>query len=157
MSGTPVDLKLDENSDGFFDLTINDDGDFTSLDGLETSLTVSFFTDRRAAESEVSSPQYRRGWWGNLVKADTDPELGSKIWLLDQSPVAQITLNNAIAHTRNAYQWLIDLDFADRVEVSGSTDRNTIFLIVKIIKDNNIISQQVFDLWQNTVSEINNA
>lgn len=154
MAGEPVDLKLTDTGD-YFDITIDSDGDFSTTDGLNTSLTVSFFTDRRADESEVTSPQYRRGWFGNLFNDTDEPELGSKIWLLDQTPLTTNAVNNAIAYARDAYSWLTDLGFADRVDVTASSTIDSIFITITVIKNNDIITQKVYNLWVNTVSEIN--
>ena len=153
MAGEAVDLALVDTGD-HYDLSFADDGDFYTTDGLSTSLLVSWFTDRRASESEVSNPRYRRGWWGNLFKETTDPELGSKLWLLDQSVNAQDTLNDSLDYARDAYSWLITLNYADEVEVTGTTNFDTINIVVKIIKNNNVINQQVYDLWFNTVNNI---
>lgn len=154
MLGEQVDLKL-FNTGEFFDIDFADDGDFATTDGLNTSLIVSFLTDKRADASEINNPRYRRGWWGNLFQLDsTFPEIGSKVWLLDQSANQQDSVNNAIAYAQDAYAWLLTLNYADKVEVTATSNFDTININVKIIKNNDVISEQIYNLWQNTVREI---
>lgn len=154
MLGEQVDLKL-FNTGEYFDIGFAENGDLATTEGLNTSLTVSFLTDRRAAESEVTNPRYRRGWWGNLFSINPDfPEIGSKIWLLDQSSNEQNTINNAVAYAQDAYRWLTDLNYADQVEVTATSNFDTLNINVKIIKNNDVVSERIYNLWQNTVREI---
>jgi phage gp46-like protein len=153
MAGEKVDLKLIDNGE-YYDLAIGTDGDLESVEGLETSLTVSFFTDARADSSEVSNPYYRRGWWGNLYTQSDQVEFGSKMWLLDQAVINDDTLNDAIDYAQSAYNWLLDQNYADQVNVSGSSSFQTINITVQIVKESNIINERVYNLWQNTIAEI---
>ena len=157
MLSEKVDLKL-TNDDGYYDISIDEDGDLGTTRGLNTSLTVSFLTDRRATESEVSNPRYRRGWWGNDYQTDSSyPEMGSKIWLLNQTTLTQDTVNDATAYTQAAYQWLLDDSYADEVQVMTTSNFDTININIRIIKNDDVIGEQVYSLWQNTVREILNG
>lgn len=157
MNGEQVDLLLVENSDQYYEIAFTSNGDFLTTEGIDTSLLVSFFTDKRANSNEVSNPYYQRGWWGTLYKDSNEPELGSKIWLLDQSVNTQETLNKGIAYITDAYNWLVQDNYADKIEVSGTSNFQDIYLTVKIIKDNNVINEQVYNLWKNTIENINNG
>lgn len=150
-----VDLKLTQDSNYLWDINFADNGDFELTDGLDTSFSTTFFTDRRAATSEVPTPEQRRGWWGNLVSDVPNLELGSKLWLLDQAVNSTITLANAIKYAQEAYQWLIDFNYADNVEVSGEQSQSSLSLTIRIVKDKNVIEEKVYDLWVNTVKIAN--
>jgi len=148
-----VDLLLTQDSNGVWDISFTDDGDIAFTNGLDTALSITFFTDQRASPSEVSTPEYRRGWWGTTL-ATNELELGSKLWLLEQSINNQDTLIKAIDFTQKAYQWLIDFNYADNIQVTGLQTRDNITLTILIIKNSDVISQKSFDLWENTIESI---
>jgi phage gp46-like protein len=133
----PTDLKLTEK-DGYYDISFGTDGDFELTEGIDTSLITSFFTDKRAAESEVFSPEKRRGWWGTLFNSTDEEEIGSKIWLLFQETNQDLTLNDAKDYARDAFQWMIDKGFADKINISGSRTTEGINLAISTIKGDNI-------------------
>ena len=149
-----VDLKFIQNQNTLWDIVINEEGDLSFTDGLDTALELTFYTDQRASASEVSTPQYRRGWWGNLF-TNQDEDFGSKLWLLYQSINNRTTLISAIDYAQKAYQWLIELNYLDNVQVSGTQTRDSISLTIELIKDNNVVTERVFDLWQNTIKIAN--
>lgn len=143
-----VDIALDDN----FDISIAENGDFTLVDSFATSLVTTFYTNARAATSEVATIQNQKGWWGNLFPISPEFEIGSKVWLLDQSPATQLALNQAVDYTRKAYQWLLDYNYADDVKVTGQIVLTTLTITVEILKNTEIITQKVFELWGNTVN-----
>ena len=69
-------------------------------DDLITALTVSLFTDRRAADDDelLDGSDDRRGWWGDNAAAP----LGSRLWMLERSKRTQQTLQLAGLHRRGA-------------------------------------------------------
>lgn len=144
-----VDLKFN-NDAGYFDISIADNGDFELTDALDTSLLMTFYTEQRADESEIKSPENRGGWWGNLFSDEEGFQVGSKLWLLNQSTNSQNTLNKAIAYATNAFSWLTRYSYADEVNVTGTQSLTNLTVTVDVIKYNNVITQKVFDLWQNT-------
>ena len=138
-----VDVKLTNN-----DITFAANGDFELVESFETSLDVSLFADARASAAEVSTPQLRRGWWGN---AFLDVELGSKLWFLDQAKNTPLQLAQAISSTQKALQWLTDLSYADSVDVTGTQDETNIFLNILVNKNGSVITARNYQLWRNTV------
>ena len=149
-----VDLKFVQNENTIWDIEINEDGDLSFTKGLDTALALTFYTDQRADISEVSTPQYRHGWWGNLFTGQ-QTDIGSKLWLLYQSVNNRVTLLNGIDYAQKAYQWLIELGYLTNVQVSGTQTRESISLTVQLIKDNNVVTERVFDLWENTIKIAN--
>ena len=126
-------------------------GDFVTNNNFDTSLTISLFGDKRAAVSEVSTVQNRRGWWGNVFNTDDiEFQLGSKLWLLNQERATPATLNKAISYAREALQWLVDDGHAQRIDVSGILSQNNIQLSVTIFRDSGVTETKYYDLWDNT-------
>ena len=113
------DIQLTRQSDGIYDISLNDDGDIAQCTDLMTGILMSLLTDVRAAASEVPSPQLRRGWWGNLLNDDKDDEVGSKLWLLDQSRRTQDTLNKAENYITDSLKWLVTDGYVSKVSVSA--------------------------------------
>jgi len=146
-----TDIKLEQDTTtNLFDISFTN-GDFTTVDSFDTSLQVSLFADARATESQMPRSELRRGWWGNQFDSDFPLyELGSKLWLLDQSRRTQATLNNAVDFTRNALQWLIDKGHVQDVDVTASFIENGIQLAITINRGNSIVDTKYYDLWNNT-------
>jgi phage gp46-like protein len=144
-----IKLRRREN-DSVYDINFVN-GDFERMQGLDTAILMSLTCERRANSSEVSLPQYRRGWVGNEINGFVDFEYGSKIWILEQARATQETLNNAITYEQNALQWLIDDEFADAVIVEAEyNDLIELILDITFVKNNNIILNFQFNVWKNT-------
>lgn len=161
-----VDLKLTKDSEGTYDIGFQSNGDFELENGFDTALLMSLFQNKRLDESEQAIPQYRGGWWGNLLNDVTGYEIGSKLWALDGRRT-QDTLNKAIDYIRDSLQWLLDDGYLQDIQVSGAftseeiselsfsestitfADNGMVFLI-KLIRFNNKSEKQFFDLWENT-------
>ena len=113
-----VDVALTPQADGTYDFAIDTDGDFVKTQDIDTAIYMSLSTDKRAASSEVSLPQNQRGWWGNLLNADSDYEIGSKMWLLDQSRRTQDALNKGQQWVTDCLQWLITDGYVKKITVT---------------------------------------
>lgn len=145
-----VDLALTKDSTtSLFDVTIVN-GDFKLVDSFDTSIDVSLFADERADKSEVPAAELRRGWWGNQFGDDINFQLGSKLWLLDQTRNTQDTLNSAIDFAKKSLQWLIDDDHVENIEVLGEQTSTGIRLTVKIFRDQSRVDTKFYDLWENS-------
>jgi phage gp46-like protein len=122
-----IDVKLTPDQSGNFDLSIKD-GDFESVEGLDTSIYVSLFSDDRAPSYNVVESFKRRGWIGNIVS----PKLPmSFLWLLDQSRVTQQTLNDAKLYAQSALQWLLTNQIAKDIAIDVSRESRGIALNIK--------------------------
>lgn len=92
--------------------------DLARDDGLETSVIISLFTDRRASAEQIPPelPQDDlRGYWGDLAPADAASATGSLLWLLAREKQLPATLARAEQYCREALQWLVDDLIATRV------------------------------------------
>lgn len=133
------DIRLEKNDDGIYDIPFNDEGnDLASVDGLETAIVVSLFTDARASSGNVPEAFRRRGWCGNILTKPKNYELGSVLWTLEQARLNQSTLNLAEDITRRALRWMITDGIADTVNVTAQkvTERTGKITIV-LYRENN--------------------
>lgn len=142
------DIALNNDS-GFYDISITD-GDFTASDGLDTAIIVSLVTDKRAAQSEIQQPELRRGWIGNEQNDDPDFQLGSKLWLLDQSRSNQDTLNRANDFIRDCFSWMFDDSLIKDLIVTGTLVSTNIIMSVTFKRFDNTVLNKQFSLWNNT-------
>lgn len=151
------DVLIRANRDGLYDLVV--DGNlFASAGGFETAIPVSLFTDARAPAALVAEPQSRRGWIGNLLTAQTMRQLGSILWVLDQTRLTQETLNIARLAAQDAFQWMIDDGVALAVLVDVVRASQTgIIIHIQITDTSNVVSRYQ-TLWRATdVSVIPNT
>jgi phage gp46-like protein len=161
-----VDLKLTKDNEGTYDIGFQSNGDFELEEGFDTALLMSLFQNKRLDESEQPIPQFRDGWWGNLLNDNQNYEIGSKLWALDGRRT-QNTLNQALDFIRDSLQWFLDEGYLKDVRVSGAftseeiselsfsestitfADNGMVFLIT-LVRFNNKSEKQFFDLWENT-------
>jgi len=150
------DVRIKPNEYGLFDLVI-DGADFESVDGLETSIAVSLFSDDRADESRVQNPKRRRGWIGNIFRASVGESLGSQLWTLEQARLTQDTINDARVFALESLQWLIDDGVAKSVNVDVSRSARTATISIELTTRSGEVRRYDY-LWRNTsVSNISNS
>jgi phage gp46-like protein len=84
-------------------------------DALETAVLVSLFSDRTCnIDDQIpDGTDDRRGWWG-------DPDIGSRLWLLDRSKLTSDIAKRAKDYTVEALAWLIDDGVVIRIDVATS-------------------------------------
>lgn len=143
---TRIDIKLTQNQLKQWEIAFNDDGDFETVQGFDTALQMSILSEKRASPEEVPSPQLRRGWVGN---EDQEFPIGSKVWLVDQSRRNSDTLNDLKTHAEGGFQWFIDEDLLDEIEVNTLFTLNGAALDVTLTVDN-VPTRVLFDLWAMT-------
>lgn len=147
------DVLIRANSDGLYDLAV-DGNVFASAGGFETAIPVSLFTDARAPAALVAEPQNRRGWIGNLMTATTMRQLGSILWVLDQSRITQERLNVARLAAQDAFQWMLDDGVALAVLVDVvRTSQSGIIIHIQITDTSNVVSRYQ-TLWRATDASV---
>jgi phage gp46-like protein len=109
-----IDACLEEIDGGLYDIQLDSAGDILSGDFFDTAILVSLFAERRANESEVLESEHRRGWIGN--ESTPGFEIGSKLWLFEQSRLTSTTINGVSSAARQALEWLIDDEFAESID-----------------------------------------
>jgi phage gp46-like protein len=100
------------------DWQLNDDGQLTSDNDLETAILLSLFTDRTALPDDVipdGGPI--RGWWADTYRTY---ELGSRLWLLWREKQTETTRRRAAEYARESLQWMIDAELASRIDVAAA-------------------------------------
>lgn len=142
------DIKIAKNADGIYDI-VQDGADFASVDGLETAIGVSLFTDSRETEGNVQNAFRRGGWSGNILTLQDNFELGSTLWSLI-SRMNQDTYNLTSGKVRVALQWMIDDGIADTIDViTNPTDTRTIRIQIDLYKNNDLVGRYI-TLWSST-------
>jgi phage gp46-like protein len=160
---TGLDLKLfnvDESVPGlidlvgYFDIGINAYGDFELEQGMTTNLIVSLFADRRAEPYEVTVPMMRRGWWGNVNADEPGFEIGSKLWLLDQSRLTTNTILMAQQFAQQSLEWMVKDDLTASVAVealpSNRAGHTGIELNVTLVTKVNKTEYKWYTVWNAT-------
>jgi phage gp46-like protein len=145
-----IDLAIFKNENGHYDVSIDDEGDFATLNSLDTAIQLSLFCDVRADESEEPVNELRRGYWGNTLHDVDGFEVGSKLWLLSQAKNTVNTLNSAVDYARQCLQWFIDDNIAVDAKVNGEQTQNNIQLGIEFIRSNNDVESRFYELWNNT-------
>lgn len=150
-----VDIDLLKDDKTYYDLSFDSDGDFVKTEGFNMALKISLMCERRASKSEVALPQYRRGWWGNQYLGYDNFEIGSKLWLLNQTRATQNTLNNSIVFSQIALQWLVDDNYLNEIRVTAEYINSELNLNINLIRSNNLVESYGYSLWDNTLREEN--
>jgi len=140
-----IDIRLKQGADGIFDIDLDDDGQLVLDFGFETTIALSIFGERRASDGEVSDPQFRRGWIGNLLADVPGFEQGSKSWLFKQARLNSATTSGIRNTHQDSLQWMIDDGLANTVTVTNRQNGSSIPEEISI--DGN---SSFFDAWNNT-------
>lgn len=81
-------------------------GQFQDGFDLSTAVTISLFTERRAANDDgVTDATYKGGWWADTYRGD---QIGSRLWLLRRKSATAQNLVTAKGYIKEALQWLLD-------------------------------------------------
>jgi phage gp46-like protein len=123
-------------------------------DGLDTTVILSLFTDRRANDDDIlpASDGDKRGAWIDTYAEVEGDQFGSRLWLLDRAKLIPDTVNKIKDYCTEALIWLVRDGVAKSVNVSAEIIRNHPLGIIKaqidITKPDGAIKRYVFDdLW----------
>jgi len=141
-----TDAVLSRTETAKWDLTIDSTGDILTADFFDTALLMSLYTEKRASESEVSESRFRRGWIGNESFVDGF-EIGSKIWLFEQSRLNRDTLNGITSAAIEGLQWFLNRGFAINLAVDTVLLKGIVTLQVDIFRPNSKVDRRFFRLW----------
>lgn len=147
--GKITDAVLLKDNSGIYDFSLDETGDIKTEDFFDTSILMSIFCERRASANEMPASHYRRGWIGN--ESTPSFEIGSKVWLFEQSRLTRETLNGINSVVKEGLQWMIDDKIALEILVSSSLGQNnSIAIEVIITRPNSKVEKRYFELWENT-------
>ena len=148
MSIRGTDAILTKNSLGFFDFSLDGEGSIDTEDFFDTFILMAIFCERRANASEVPNSERRRGWIGN--ESTPGFEIGSKIWLFEQSRVDRDTLNGIGNAADDALQTMVDDEIAISVKSEVVLLNDEVTLVSEIERPNSKVERRYFELWNNT-------
>lgn len=128
-----------------------DGNDLQLDDGLQTSILISLFSDRRARPDDTlpGGDGDRRGWWADAYPAIEGDQIGSRLWLLSREKELAEPLRRAKEYAEEALAWLVVDGIAARVEVTASVPRRGVLgLSIAVHKlDGNIENFQYEFIW----------
>lgn len=149
-----TDLKVVQDPvDGIFDLVIDPDTkDFEVVDGLESSIIASLFSDRRAAPDEVADPIRRRGWIGNLVAEVPGDNFGSGLWLYEQKRLTQDVVTGLRVEAEQSLDWMIDEGLVREVtaKIVAAPEKRAVYLFVEETSPHGGVTRRAFRLIEAT-------
>jgi phage gp46-like protein len=143
------DFLVKQDETGLFDLRISS-GDFATVDGFETAILVSLFTDGRAPASAVSDAGSRRGWVGDILTAGRGRCIGSRLLLYDESRLTRDIKNQVANAAERSLRWLVQDGAARSVSASVDEDFNRGVSIRIDITTNSGDVQSYAALWRRT-------
>lgn len=146
-----VDAKLTQTG-SLYDIAIDPEtGDLALTDAMDTALIVSIFSDARATAAEVQQAGRRRGWIGDVSSDVPERIFGSKLWLLEQSPLTSVTESQARDYVAQSLAWLVEDGAATDVSVDSNVSGGNIDLAIDITAVDGVTSSLFFNLWRRTV------
>jgi len=140
-----ADILLEKNSSGYYDINFTDEGDFVTTEGFETAILMSLLGEKRANESEVVEPQFRRGDWSNELNDVPDYEVGSKLWLLYVARANTESMNSGIDSIKDGLQWMIDDNLIKDANAEGTISYRGITFKALVTQENNKVDKYLVD------------
>lgn len=105
--------------------------DIAVVDGLETAMLVSLFTNARMDESVRSNPLQRGGWVGNIQNAKRKRQLGGHCWTLEDERITTYYLAQAKEKSRRAHDWMLTDGMARHIVTSASAKGQSVSIDIK--------------------------
>ena len=124
-----MDYAFTQTVEGYYDLAIVDET-LEETEGYDTAILISLFTDARAALEEVGNALNQRGWWGSITRY-FDTEVGSKLWLFEQSRLTENVKLRIGDTVRRSLRWFVEDDIFEAVQVEVDQER-THEIIIRI-------------------------
>jgi phage gp46-like protein len=147
-----VDLEISIDELGEFDLSLDSDGDFSTVSGYETAIQMSILCERRANADQVKKPSLRRGWLGNEDSSVSGFEIGSLIWLYYQQRLTSDVASGIEVAARDGLNWFLEDNLVEDIKVITNITKDTISLNVDFSIDNAPVETYNFVLWERTQS-----
>ncbi len=144
---TDIALKADA-AGNIFDIDFGIYG-FDSDDGLQTSIIISLFTDRRLPVG-VDHPEGLndpRGYWGDVAEADGF-QWGSLLWTLYRQVITNAVVTSCREFCEQALQWMIDDGIAESITVTSErAGTYQISISIEIVKKDTRETLRYSYLW----------
>lgn len=130
-----------------------DSGEIVTTDGLDTAVTISLFTDKRARDDDElpDNSGDRRGWCltHRQHQADSDAEeIGSWLWLLGREKQLPGVVARAKAYAEDALAWMVRRKVAAKVTVIAEITRpGWLGLFVEIVRRDGTTWSNTYDYY----------
>ena len=143
------DFDLEQLNDTTFDLIIDEENKvYKATNGFKTAIIMQAFTDKRSTKQDISRPRDRQGWMGDILSKERGYEIGSYLYLKEQSRDTQIDKNELLGFLKNSQEYLVNIGAAKNILSQLEGDQLTI--TIEVDSDN---IQRYSLLWRNTVLE----
>jgi len=127
------DIKLFQDGNNNWDISF-ENGDFSLTQGLDTSIYMSIFCEKRASNNEVSNSILRRGHFTNEFSRVENFEVGSKLWLYIEQ--ARNTEQNTFLiedSLKDGLRWLIDQNIVKDINISTNFKGSKLQINIEVI------------------------
>lgn len=133
---------------GIYDISFTD-GDFTLDAGLETSMMITCYCQKR--DESIEDPRSRGGWAGNQLNQNGF-EQGSLAWTLFQARADEDSKILAQNYLEDAFQWYLDQGIAKELDVEVILDNEKMTAKITLTRNDDTQFVQYYDLWVETVN-----
>jgi len=119
-----------------------ENGDLKDDQGLETSVSISLFSDQRVTEDELGDLETdKKGWWADSISEIENDKIGSKLWLLSRSKQSDSVLSDFEIYSAKALEWMTEDGLTKNISTSADyNDNGDLILDIEITKpDNKVI------------------
>jgi len=117
------------DADGLLVLATKD-GDLVTVDGMESAVRVSLFTNARLDESEMPDPMRRGGWIGNLLSGR---QLGGKLHALENARITTAYVGKAKEFAARSLDWMTEDNVSRGVSNSVSVQKQHVQHSISIV------------------------
>jgi phage gp46-like protein len=130
-----------------------DSGEILTTDGMDTAVTISLFSDKRARDDDElpDNSGDRRGWCLTQRQQECDQqaeEIGSWLWLLGREKQLAPVLVKAKAYGEDALAWMIRRKVAASVTVTAEVTRpGWLGLLVEIVRRDGTTWSKTYDYY----------
>lgn len=141
------DIAFTQDNHGNFDIITTDDNTLETVEGMETAFYFQLFTDVRVSKNDVSRPLDRGGWLGDLVTKKDGYQVGSMMFLKQQSRYTVNDVSELEAFANEALKYFVTIKAAQKI--SADIDGNTIEGSIKVAADE---TSRYSALWEDTIT-----
>ena len=143
-----TDVVIKQTDAGYYDIDFTADGDIETSESLDTAILMSIFTEQRASASEMPESGRRRGWQGN--ESTPGFQMGSKLWLFEQSKITRNNLSQIGTTVTEALKWMVEDSIAISATAVGFFRNGITQVEVTLSRPSSPVEKQLYEIWNNT-------
>lgn len=141
------DLCHEMNTDGLFVLSVKNN-DLVPVEGMESAILVSLFTDQRLDESQMDIPINRGGWFGNVLTPNR--ELGSKLWAYENVRVSSGLMGNIRDCAKRSFDWMNKDNLTRKISVTVTPKGQQVHININLTARGDKVGHDYAYLWRKT-------